>query len=363
MATSRYADLEGAGSTKKETPTGRTTTSEGGGGSQSGSQSSGGSSSQTSQSSTAGRSKEVYEELKVTDETQTRNIDENTVRKIDTQNMSPEAQASLQLLIAQLNEGGTAEQRRSKDNRNQTEQLIQGLLGAVSGDQALEDAKGLMALNLQQSLEKNMPAIQRSIEGAGTSASSMQGLLSQSLARDSALSAAALGGQQAAAYARERSNLAGVLEAVSRENNTVTESLIAALGIAKGAQTSTQEAFGRTVSDVTNIDGTVTTTGSKTTDTSSSQSGSSNTVTSEGSSSSTTTKKDPSVVTETYNFNPNSTNISGMLDTSQGPALGGLPNSTIVSGYPQFNPNTGQASGGAEVYKNRYGVYSDTPNR
>jgi len=353
---SRYEDQETA-TAKKPTPTGKTTTTSGGSGSQTGGQS--GTTSQSTQSQTSGRQVENYTDTKINQETQQRNVTEDTVRKLDTQNMSPEAQASLQLLIQQLTEGGTSEQRRSKDNRNQTEALIQGLLGSVSPDQAFEDAKGLMALNLQQSLEKNMPAIQRSIEGAGTSASSMQALLSQSLARDSALSAAALGGQQAASYARERSNLAGVLENISKENNTVTASLLEALGIAKGAQTSTQETFGRTVSDVTKIDGKTVTTGQKTIDSSQQQSGSSQGTTSQSTSQNTT--KSPSVVTEEYSFDPNSTNISGMLDTSQGPAFTS-PNSTITSGYVQFDPDTGAASGTSGVYKNQYGVYTDRAN-
>ncbi|PIP25848.1 MAG: hypothetical protein COX32_01130 [Candidatus Moranbacteria bacterium CG23_combo_of_CG06-09_8_20_14_all_41_28] len=156
------------------------------------------------------------------------------------QNMTPEALAQLSNLIKTLEAGGTPEQRASEIRRRQTQSLIEQLLGTVSTERATQDAKGIMALNLQQAMEKNMPAIQRAIEGAGTSASSMQGVLSQQAARDAALASGALGGQMAAQYARERSSLAGILEAATRPTNDVTDALIQSLGVAKGAVTNSQ---------------------------------------------------------------------------------------------------------------------------
>lgn len=346
-------------------PTGKVSSEGGSSSTVNANQSTGGTQSTSNNSSTSGRQSEVFNQTQTTDSNTTRNVDENTVRQVDTQNMTPEAQASLQILIQQLQDGGTTEQRRAKDNRNQTEALIQGLLGAVSPDQALEDAKGLMALNLQQSMEKNMPAIQRAIEGAGTSASSMQGLLSQALARDSALAASALGAGQQAQYAQQRSNLASVLENISRENNTVTASLLDALDIAKGAVSSTQETIGKTTSDITNTNGTVTTTGTRVTDSSSATSGNSNTVSSGSQSGSTTTTKSPTEVIDSYLFNGNNnngaTNSNNLPDNSG--ALAPMANSQITSGFVQFDPNSGAASGTSGIYKNQYGVYSDSANR
>jgi hypothetical protein len=111
---------------------------------------------------------------------------------------------------------------------------VRNLLGEFSKQKAFEDAKGLMALNMQNSMQKNMPAIQKSIEGAGTSASSMQSLLSQNLVADSALAASALGAEQAKAYAGTTTNLASLLEALTRSDNSVLTALTNALGLSKG---------------------------------------------------------------------------------------------------------------------------------
>ena len=92
-----------------------------------------------------------------------------------------------------------------------------------------------MALNLKKSQEANAPAIAKSIEGAGTSASSMQGLLASNLANDSALAASALGADQAKAYAGAQTNLASLLENLSRPDNTIITALNNALNTAKGA--------------------------------------------------------------------------------------------------------------------------------
>lgn len=159
----------------------------------------------------------------------------NTRDVMHTTNIDAASLAALRALIGALQSGGTQEQRVSSAKRDQIISLTEQLLAQVSPDQAFTDAKGLMALTTQQNLEKNMPAIQRSIEGAGTSASSQQGLLAQQLARDSSLASAALGAEQAKSYANNRVGFANTLEALTRPNNEVTNSLINALQIAKGA--------------------------------------------------------------------------------------------------------------------------------
>ena len=157
---------------------------------------------------------------------------------MDQLNMAPEDLASLRGLIGELQGGGTKTQREARQASKGSEALINQLLNMVSPDKAKADAGDLMALNLQQAMERNMPAIAKSAQGAGTSASSMQGLLSQNLARDAALASGALGAQQAKAYAAERTGLAALLSQItsSREaNDPVTKALINALNIAKGA--------------------------------------------------------------------------------------------------------------------------------
>ena len=151
-----------------------------------------------------------------------------------TSNFSPESEKILATLLTQLMGGGTKQQKKQAGERDAVTELVRNLLGEFSKQKAFEDAKGLMALNMQNSMQKNMPAIQKSIEGAGTSASSMQSLLSQNLVNDSALAASALGAEQAKAYAGTTTNLASLLEALTRSDNSVITALTNALGLAKG---------------------------------------------------------------------------------------------------------------------------------
>lgn len=154
-------------------------------------------------------------------------------------NLTKRQLADLENLITLLQAGGTPEIRASRAKRDQAIQLANYLLNLVSPQKAFDDAQALMALNLQQSMEKNMPAIAKAVEGAGTSASSMQALLSQKLARDASLAAGALGAQQAATYAAERAKILSILEELTRPNNEATRYLLEAYNIAKGAQTET----------------------------------------------------------------------------------------------------------------------------
>ena len=149
--------------------------------------------------------------------------------------LSPENQKALDTLIQQLLGGGTAEQKKNSKERDLVTAVVQDLLQQYSKQQAFTDASGLMALNLKKSQEANAPAIAKSIEGAGTSASSMQGLLASNLANDSALAASALGAEQAKAYAGAQTNLASLLENLSRPDNTIITALNNALNTAKGA--------------------------------------------------------------------------------------------------------------------------------
>jgi len=156
-----------------------------------------------------------------------------------TTTLDPNSMKTLQEFIAQLMSGGTANQKGEMQKRDAMTQFVTNLLGLVSPQQANADAQGLMSLNLQQSMEKQMPALQKAIEGAGTSASSMQALLANRIAQDAALNASALGGEQQKAYAQSRAQLASLLEAFTRPQNTVENTLIQALNALKGAVTTT----------------------------------------------------------------------------------------------------------------------------
>lgn len=178
-------------------------------------------------------------------------------------NMDAASLSALQSLISTLQGGGTAEMKVEAAKRKQAQDLLLALLPSVSTNQAFTDARGLMALNLQKTQEANMPAIQRAIEGAGSSASSAQGLLMQNMARDSALAASALGAEQAKAYASQQTGMMGVLEALTRPNAQSTNALIQALQVAKGATSSATDTSRQSTSGMSSsslfIPGTTTT--------------------------------------------------------------------------------------------------------
>lgn len=191
--------------------------------------------------SDAGSSKAGTTTTTTAPSTTTQSGAQSSFESLSKQNMTPESLAALEALIKTMSTGGTPQQQAEVAKKKQTQQLIEGLLGQYSSGQAFTDAKSLMALNLQQALEKNMPAIQRSIEGAGTSASSAQGLLAQNLSRDTALAAGALGAEQAKAYGGITANLTNQLSGMaSTAMDPVTQALISALQVSKGAVENTQ---------------------------------------------------------------------------------------------------------------------------
>jgi hypothetical protein len=198
-----------------------------------------------------------------------------------TQALSPEAIAALMNTIQQMGNGGTTNQKAEQAYREQTRQAIMKLFDSIGSDNAFSDAEGLMAVQMRIALEKNMPAIAKAVEGAGTSASSMQGLLSNDLVTRSSEASAALGGEQAKAYASERSKLAADLANMANNpNNQVENTLVAALNALKGALTVSNSTSNSTTNSVNN---------SVTTGTQSSSS-TNNSTTNPGSSTSTTTR-------------------------------------------------------------------------
>ena len=142
-----------------------------------------------------------------------------------------EALTLLKNLIKQLATGGTDKQKEANSERTQIIQDIRAAAADYSKDKAFQDAADLVAQSLQKSMEKQMPAISKSIQGAGTSSSSMQGLLSQKLATESSQAAGALGAQQAQAYGGITANLASVLERLTQADSTTENSLINALAL------------------------------------------------------------------------------------------------------------------------------------
>lgn len=129
--------------------------------------------------------------------------------------------------------GGDADYKAQRAERNTEIQRTRALSGDYTKNAAFADAADLMAQQLRQSLEANMPAISKSIQGAGTSASSMQGLLSQKLATESAQAAGALGAKQATDYGQISGVLQGILERLTVPDNSNMQALAQLLNVAK----------------------------------------------------------------------------------------------------------------------------------
>lgn len=109
---------------------------------------------------------------------------------------------TLKGLINQFNNGGTEEYKKASAERADTLSFLDKSLQDYSKQGAFQDAGDLMAQSLRLSQEKNMPAIQKAMEGAGTSAGSMQALLSNKFALEASQAAGALGATQASEYGR-----------------------------------------------------------------------------------------------------------------------------------------------------------------
>jgi hypothetical protein len=118
----------------------------------------------------------------------------------------PEVIAALKNSLLQLTQRGPSTGSGSGSSSTVIPDIT-GLLSDYSKQSAFTDASALIKSSLAESMESQKPIIQRAMEGAGTSAGSMQALLSQQLADKAALSAGKLGAEQAKAYGQIAANL------------------------------------------------------------------------------------------------------------------------------------------------------------
>lgn len=114
------------------------------------------------------------------------------------------------------------------------------LQGEYSKAAAMVDAQNLTGYFQRKMMEEAMPSITRGAEGAGTSQSTVRALLAQKAATQTAENAAAAGTQLAVSYGGINTQLAGVLEALTRSDpNSPLAMLLNAIGLTKGATQST----------------------------------------------------------------------------------------------------------------------------
>lgn len=150
-------------------------------------------------------------------------------------NFSAGGEDALTKLIQQLLSGGTDEQKAEANTRATAVQTVNRQIGDYSKQAAFADAQGAMSQQSRLALEKLIPAITRSAEGAGTSASSMRALLLQDSANKAAESAAALGLKASTDYGSIAAGLTGTLGSLAQEQNPVLAALMQAINLSKGS--------------------------------------------------------------------------------------------------------------------------------
>jgi hypothetical protein len=150
--------------------------------------------------------------------------------------------------------GGTPEQRRQMEQRQEEIVRNRASQGQFSKEAAFADAQSLVNKSIADALEKAMPQITAMSEGAGTSRSTTAALMTQRAAERGAVEGAALGTQVATAYGGLSNQLAQTLEMLTRSDpNSPTALLIQALIGSKGLvseQSGSQNTSGTQVKDV-----------------------------------------------------------------------------------------------------------------
>ena len=158
-----------------------------------------------------------------------------------TTTMDPANLAALNELIAQLMKGGTPQMQEQLARIATEMSSARQIRSDYSKEAAFGDAQGAMAQTMRQSLEKMLPALTRSAEGAGTSANSMRALLLQDAATRSSEAASAIGLKASVDYGNISTNLTNILGQLASQSDPVTAQLMSALGIAKGAVTTSDK--------------------------------------------------------------------------------------------------------------------------
>jgi hypothetical protein len=155
-------------------------------------------------------------------------------------------------LLDQFNNGGTDAYKEAQAQRQQTIGMLDASLQDYSKKGAFQDAVDLMASNLNKSMEANKPMIGKAVEGAGTSAGSMQALLAQKLSTDASREAGAMGAQQAVAYGQIASNLLNQRGSLTTGVDQRMDPMIKLADLLK-VQTSQQQSSGSSNFDPANM--------------------------------------------------------------------------------------------------------------
>lgn len=262
----------------------------------------------------------------------------NTNSTTNTQNMTGSSLAALETLIQQMLGGGSPEMARLAAERQQQANISTQQQQAYSKENAFADAQGLMAQTMRQTLEKLVPGINRAAAGAGTSQGSMRALLLQQAAESAAQNASAAGLGAAVNYGQVANGAGNTVSSIlGQSNDAATQALIQALGIARGAVS------------------TSTTTGQETsnTDSTSNTNSSSNTNTSQNNNSNTNTNQNTSSSSGSGTSASTGTNNDGLVyygpqTTDQGLVSGAT--GTSLDTLLQLSGNTGGGNSWANSF-------------
>lgn len=163
--------------------------------------------------------------------------------------LDPTSRKALEDLIRQLSGGGGVVRGPGSDKYRDVNKYGEQRLKEISTNQAnradyskanaFADAQAAMASQLAKALEQSMPTLTAGIDAAGTSGSAMQALLTQQAAENAARNAAELGLNAAISYGQLQAGFGDILERLTSEGDPVTNQLMQALGIAKGAYENT----------------------------------------------------------------------------------------------------------------------------
>ena len=161
--------------------------------------------------------------------------------KTNTTNMDPNSLAALQELIQSLASGGSADDRERWDQIQANINANSLQRDTYSKESAFADATAAANAQTFEALQMSIPAITAGIDAAGTSGSAMSALLQQQAAEASARSGAKLMLEASIGYGNIANQASAQVTELLKIDNPVTNQLLAALDIAKGAVTSSTQ--------------------------------------------------------------------------------------------------------------------------
>ena len=151
--------------------------------------------------------------------------------------LDPVAREALNKLLANLSNPNSEANKYGKERLEEIG-TNQALRGDYTKSKAFADALNAMNSQLAKGIESQMPTITAGIDAAGTSGSAMSALLTQTAAENAARNAAELGLNAAISYGQIQTGFGNILEQLTANGDPVTNQLLSALEIAKGASES-----------------------------------------------------------------------------------------------------------------------------